>query len=73
MLTTAPPICAAPLTVARPLPAAPALCPIAIALPATTFPTQLCAMAAADPIKQKNWLVGFQETGHDTEYGTHQP
>lgn len=49
----APPTCVAPLTTTRPLPAALALCPIAIALPDIIFPIELWKAAAADPAFRK--------------------
>lgn len=42
---TAPPSCVTPLTTAKPLPPAPALCTIAMGLPATMFPIEPCATA----------------------------
>jgi hypothetical protein len=53
----APPNYAAPLKMTNLFPPAPALCPIAITLPATMFPIQLWAVAAADPVSQKQMVI----------------
>lgn len=54
IVIAAPPNCAAPFQMTKPFPPAPALCPIAIALPAAMFPIQLWAVAAADPVSRKH-------------------